>query len=381
MTQSEIKDIILGMEITGPDILAEKELKKKLIEIDHGNININGHGQSNLVTSKTVNRLGETLVTQTISPYEQQKFESKSDWRIKAISASNLYLRTNHIYVNTENIRENKFTYILPKNLLNHFITIADLRTQIGGFIYGSSIEKNSDKKNKKSVKSIIESGSNVPNNVNSDDEKYIKEIKCIVLVPQTGSHLNLTFANQIPEHQLLSDLEPLGWIHTQPIESNTMTPYDCQLTSKFINERNNWDIETSIVITCGFVQGSCTLNGYRLSPVGYDWANENVQMNNNNESRFNETCYEKVQLILSDKFMGYFLIPDNEVWNYNFIGVEPVNNMSFGLNLGIPKDFYNEIHRPSHFFNLESSISIITGNNNSEVGFKENCDIEDEFN
>ena len=262
---------------------------------------------------------------------------------------------------------------------MKHFITIADLRTQIGGFIYGTSIEKTPNKKNKKSVKSIIESGSNEPNNNNlNEEEKYLKEIKCIVLVPQTGSHLNLTFANQIPEHQLLADLEPLGWIHTQPIETNIMTPHDCQLTCKFINERNNWDIETSIVITCGFVQGSCALNGYKISPVGYDWATENAEMNNNNDSRFNETCYEKVQLILSDKFMGYFLVPDNEVWNYNFIGVEPVNNMSFGLNLGIPKDFYNEIHRPSHFFNLESSISI---SNNNDTGFKENCDIEDEFN
>ena len=60
------------------------------------------------------------------------------------------------------------------------------------------------------------------------------------------------------------------------------MTPYDCQLTSKFINERNNWDIETSIVITCGFVQGNCTLNGYKLSPVGYDWAQENAELNIN---------------------------------------------------------------------------------------------------
>ena len=377
LTQSEIKDIILGMEITGPDILAEKELKKKLIEIDHGNININGHGQSNLVTSKTVNRLGETLVTQTISPYEQQKFESKSDWRIKAISASNLYLRTNHIYLNSEKIREKSYTYILPKNLLKQFITIADLRTQIGGFLYGCS--EKSEKKSKKSVKAIIEAGGNEPSS-NVNEEKKIKEIKCIVLVPQTGSHLNITFANQLPEHQLLADLEPLGWIHTQPIECNTMTPYDCQLTSKFINDRNNWDIETSIVITCGFVQGSCTLNGYKLSPIGYDWAQENIETNNNNESRFNETCYEKVQIILSEKFMGYFLVPDNEVWNYNFIGVEPVNNMSFGLNLGIPKDFYNEIHRPSHFFNLESSITINNGNNSNEVGFKENCDIEDEF-
>ena len=62
----------------------------------------------------------------------------------------------------------------------------------------------------RKSVKSIIEAGGNEPNSNNvNDDEKYIKEIKCIVLVPQTGSHLNLTFASQIPEHSLLNDLEP----------------------------------------------------------------------------------------------------------------------------------------------------------------------------
>ena len=51
-----------------------------------------------------------------------------------------------------------------------------------------------------------------------------------------------------------------------------------------------------------------------------YNWANENAEVNNNGDSRFNETSYEKVQLTLSDKFMGYSLIPDNEVWNYNFI-------------------------------------------------------------
>ena len=49
---------------------------------------------------------------------------------------------------------------------------------------------------------------------------------------------------------------------------------------------------------------------------------------------------------------MGFFLILDNEVWNYNFIGIEPVNNMSFGLSLGIPRDFYNEIHQPTLILN-----------------------------
>lgn len=35
------------------------------------------------------------------SPYEQAAFGSKTDWRVRAISAANLHLRVNHIYVNS----------------------------------------------------------------------------------------------------------------------------------------------------------------------------------------------------------------------------------------------------------------------------------------
>ena len=43
-------------------------------------------------------------------------------------------------------------------------------------------------------------------------------------------------------------------------------------------------------------------------------------------------------------------MVPDNQVWNYNFMGISQVLNMKYGLILQIPKDFYNEIHRSSHF-------------------------------
>ena len=82
LTQSEIKDIILGMEITTPNILNNTKDGNK-------DINNTTATSNNPVTSTTVNKLGETITTQTISPYEQQKFISKTDWRIKAISASN----------------------------------------------------------------------------------------------------------------------------------------------------------------------------------------------------------------------------------------------------------------------------------------------------
>lgn len=58
---------------------------------------------------------------------------------MRAISAANLHLRVAHIYVNSEDIRDSGFTYVLPKNLLKKFICIADLRTQIAGFMYGVS--------------------------------------------------------------------------------------------------------------------------------------------------------------------------------------------------------------------------------------------------
>ena len=58
---------------------------------------------------------------------------------MRAISATNLHLRTNHIYVSSDDIKETGYTYILPKNILKKFVMISDLRTQISGYLYGLS--------------------------------------------------------------------------------------------------------------------------------------------------------------------------------------------------------------------------------------------------
>lgn len=52
---------------------------------------------------------GDELIVTTTSPYEQAAFGSKTDWRVRAISATNLHLRVNHIYVNTEDIKVIKY--------------------------------------------------------------------------------------------------------------------------------------------------------------------------------------------------------------------------------------------------------------------------------
>lgn len=61
--------------------------------------------QLTAVTTRTTNVHGDELIVTTTSPYEQAAFGSKTDWRVRAISATNLHLRVNHIYVNTEDIK------------------------------------------------------------------------------------------------------------------------------------------------------------------------------------------------------------------------------------------------------------------------------------
>jgi len=69
---------------------------------------------------------------------------SKTDWRVRAISAGNLHLRINNIYVNQDDLSESGFAYILPKNLLKRFVCISDLRIQIAGYMFGLSPPDNS---------------------------------------------------------------------------------------------------------------------------------------------------------------------------------------------------------------------------------------------
>ena len=182
LTQSEIRDIILGAEITPPSLQRQQiaEIEKQAANEDAA--------QLQAVTTKTTNVHGDELIVTTTSPYEQSTFGSKTDWRVRAISASNLHLRVNHIYVNSEDIKETGYTYVVPKNVLKKFITIADLRTQISGYLYG----------------------------VSPPDNPNVKEVRCVVIPPQWGNHATTHLPTQLPDHEYLRDLEPLGWIHTQ---------------------------------------------------------------------------------------------------------------------------------------------------------------------
>ncbi|RAL07514.1 U4/U6-U5 snRNP complex subunit PRP8 [Aspergillus homomorphus CBS 101889] len=319
LTSSEVRDIILGMEISAPSLQRQQaaEIEKQQEE----------QKQLTAVTTKTQNVRGEDIIVTTTSQYEQQSFASKTEWRTRAIATSNLRTRSNNIYISSDEVRDEGYTYIMPKNVLKRFITIADLRVQVAGFLYGSS----------------------------PPDNDQVKEIRTIVMVPQVGNTREVQLPQQLPQHDYLNNLEPLGVIHTiSGNEPHYMTAADVTQHARLMNAHPSWDKKT-VTMTVSFTPGSVSLAAWGLTPQGYKWGAENRDMTSDQPQGFSTSMGEKCQLLLSDKIRGYFLVPEDNVWNYSFMGSSfgSVEKRPVYVKIDTPLKFYDDQHRPLHFQNF----------------------------
>ncbi|CAF4443146.1 unnamed protein product, partial [Rotaria magnacalcarata] len=199
LTQSEIRDIILGMEISTPSAQ-----RQQIAEIEK--------------QTKDSSQLTATT-TETVSKHE--------DRIITATTTTNLHLRTNHIYVSSNDVKETGYRYILPKNILKRLIIISHLRAQVRQLI------------------EIFENNNNL-----------FKEIRCVVLTPQWSTRESVHLPNILPQHEYLKDMKPLRWIHTQLDELPQLSSQDITTHAKIMNDHASWDREKTIVITCSFTSG-----------------------------------------------------------------------------------------------------------------------------
>ena len=74
-----------------------------------------------------------------------------------------------------------------------------------------------------------------------------VKEIRCIALPPQWGTHQTVHLPHMQPQHEYLKDLEPLGWIHTQPNELPQLSPQDICTHAKTMADQSSWDGEKTV--------------------------------------------------------------------------------------------------------------------------------------
>ncbi|KAF6056038.1 PROCN domain family protein [Candida parapsilosis] len=319
LTQSEIRDLILGQDVRFSTIRRQEiaEIEKSGGQVENKEIT----AQKSIST----NIHGEQIVTVTTTNYEQATFSSKNEWRNRALAASNLHQRAKNIYVASEEfVDDDSYTYVIPKNILQKFIQVSDLRIQVGAYLYGKSPSGHSE----------------------------VKEIKCLVFVPQLGSTNSIQFPKSKPEYEgYLKEegLELLGWIHSQSQDFDYMTSYDITTQSRMFEHYDPRFID----MTASYTPGSVTLAAFELSERGFEWGKSNKDMMSDSPEGFEKSFSKKSQLIMSDKILGTYMVPEDEIWNYFFMGAIFNSNDLYNLKVDIPLSFYDAVHRPIHFTNF----------------------------
>jgi pre-mRNA-processing factor 8 len=180
--------------------------------------------------------------------------------------------------------------------------------------------------------------------------------------VPQRGGNNNIELPSRFPKDDfLLKDLEPLGWIKTQALEINHLSPTDVTAQAKLMADHPEWGPST-ICITSSFTPGSVSLSAHCLTVAGFEWGRKN-QDTSLNPSGFNPNMSERVQLLLSDRILGMTLVPEGRIWNYG-IGLTQLwaPNLNYSMILDTPLLFWAEEHRPQAFLTVSISCCICNG-------------------
>lgn len=339
LTDNEIRDIILGQNLNAPSVkkqkIAEIEGSKTVSIKDKDGNKVDEdeeEGQQISTRVKTVNVHGEEIITVTTNSSEQEKFESRSSWRKRAILSSMLDLQKSKVFVTSGNFEdEESYAFVLPKNILSTFLSCCDSKVQVGGYLYGKS----------------------------PPDNDQVKEIKSIVIVPQLGEHHQVNFPESSPTSVYLDGLEPLGWIHTIPSgkEADIDGCYEIINHARMKNDFE-WN-EKASVISVAISSGSVTITSNRVTQNGLRWGVKYAKYLGQADRliHYSDDYRVTTPLILTEKFKGFTVVPETDIWNYAFISGSWDKEQEFSLKIDQPLSFFHERHRPIHFdafINLE---------------------------
>eukprot|EP00168_Porphyra_purpurea_P006776 TRINITY_DN1834_c0_g1_i3.p1 TRINITY_DN1834_c0_g1~~TRINITY_DN1834_c0_g1_i3.p1 ORF type:complete len:170 (+),score=33.62 TRINITY_DN1834_c0_g1_i3:39-512(+) len=96
------------------------------------------------------------------------------------------------------------------------------------------------------------------------------------------------------------------------------MTGADVVTTARGLADGGGWAPDRTAAVTVAFTPGSVSLSAHTLTAAGYEWGRAHRNDADGGLSGGGDDAggiaglYDRVQLLLSDKFVGVFLVPDD---------------------------------------------------------------------
>lgn len=308
LTSNEIRSIIFGIKIAAPS-----EERQKMVNEEELSLTKTG------VTTLTTDQNGEQHVVQTFSIYEQKQYESSSDWRSRAISSGLLPLKFRHITIPPVQQKGNVDTIIIPENLIKTFINISDPHLQVLSILY-------------KRLRNPI------------------NEVVAFLIPPQNSKYDSITIPYKLPNDEILTQLEPIGLIHTTVISKADLEPADIILSTNILSRNQHiTNPENFHVLTLTYPASGAALSGYQLTMDGVNWGMANKDTKDRTDGH-SDNFYKKDVVSISPSYTGIFFVPSFEVWNLKFFHADDILREDYNVVVGVPKPYFHMDHRVIHF-------------------------------
>ena len=289
LNQNDIRLIILG---STSNSVCKSDSRDKINSIV---------SDSTKIINSTDN-LGKNLMISVTFKKVQGNFVSFRNWEYSSIfgEKQNLLLKNIKVEYSVSTLK-NK-VMIIPNNIIKHFLMITNPIGQTIGLIFG--FYKNTKTK--------------------------IYEIRVLIIPPQIYTRNLLSFKNVNIKQKILLKLNFFGFmLSTSYIEISLIKLK--KLTSNLCKICIANDI-------------SSTFNLITININFYNYLIQGIQIANFKEGG-EFLKQKKIQILITDRFFGIFLVPEDKKWNYFFKPLIFENLKKCNYILDLPYSFFNYIH------------------------------------
>lgn len=343
LTQSEVRDIVLGAEVR-----VSEERARAALQASAGPL-------AAPVVAETSDVHGERTLVAATTPYEGAVFSGRSDWRMRL--ASRAPFAPCDVFV-ARPARESAEALVLPRGLVLRLAALGDPGTRPAAYVYGRARAA-----------------------LRGDVRTRVLEVEAAVLPPQACGARGVSLFALPPvagAHAALEGLSLLGIIVGVPAESRLLPLGDALVAARLARHAGVSCVRCVLMrVSPGSVSLSpFVLDGSALSSLAEERGDNlpldtGASVDPERASRWlstQEAAPLSAPVLLTARASAALLVPGPcGAWSHAF-SPRPAPGAPVAWSLGVPADAFAAEHRPAHF--LAACVRPSGASGGESVGF-----------